>query len=161
MRQILKTTTKHNRERGPVPLVLMALSLMITGCMPTFDTASTALVSESVTERVVMKIINNSCNDEKAEDPESLSTGSVKGLTKVLNGFGVPYDEHADAFSRNPQPVTDDSEGANKERGVGYMGIEAHYPQELAAGQSHSPDHPEQPVEPGGIFPNLTTEEEK
>ena len=125
------------------------------------DVSGTALVAGTVPERVAMQIINNSCNDDSVEDSESLTTGSVKGLSKVLDGFGIPYDEHADNFTLSPQPVTDDSETANKERGIGYMGVEAHYPQELASGQEHSPDHPEQPVEPGGMFPNLTTEEEK
>lgn len=119
-------------------LVTAILSVsLLSGCMSAGGGGggSATMVTAGVPERVVTQIINNSCNDETITDSESLTTGEVKGLSKVKDGFGIPYDEHADNYVNPPVPVTDDSYEANKERGIGYCGYEAHLKDTLKDGR--------------------------
>lgn len=153
-------------------VLLCCLSMCLTGCDDTGESAG--ITDSSNPTRVVNQIIANAClgeeGEEKKENSESLSTGEVKGLTKVKDGFGIPYDEYAPEYEAacsggqyHPTLVTDSSYEANKNRGIGYCGYESHYTGNLMSGQAHAPDHPEVGDEGAFAFTGgmLTTEEEQ
>ena len=137
--------TRQKTRQGVLCCLITAacvLSILLTGCDDTGDSAG--ITDKSAPTRVVNQIIANACLGEKEEatEQESLTTGQVKGLSKVKDGYGIPYDEYAKEYVCPPVPITDSSYEANKNRGIGYTGIEE--------------DH-----DGGSMYPGLTDEETK
>lgn len=155
----------HGRGSGRrglavIMAMLLALSFALAGCDDSEDEVP-GISHKRTVDQVSLLVILNSCGDDATEDTSSTTSSPVKGLAKVMNGFGIPYDEHAKEFKATPEPITDSSYEANKNRGIGYAGLESHYPANIKAGQRHEEGTPGSYVDVQTLFNNLTTQEEK